>query len=321
MKPTDRPGVLLGVDVGNSKTEVAIATPAGETLSVAIGPGASPQSIGPRASWNVIRTLTFRALADAAVPVGVELSAAAYAVAGLDFAYEIEDFRAAAPASVPRRHRFLNDTFAILRSGTAGDGIAVVVGAGMNCVGVFGDRTARQPALGRMSGDWGGGAVLGEEALAAACRSADGRGSRTVLETQVPRHFGLDAPDQVVLAVHRGEIPRHRLTELAATVLGSADAGDRVCIALAHRQADEAAAIVSSVARQLSGAPVDLPIVLGGGILRANYRVLTERLHSIIGDRWPDAAVITPDVRPVIGAVLLAADLDRIEDGTGRTHR
>ena len=52
-----------------------------------------------------------------------------------------------------------NDTFAVLRAGTErGWGVAVVCGAGINCVGVSPDgRHARFPALGTITGDWGGG--------------------------------------------------------------------------------------------------------------------------------------------------------------------
>ena len=48
-----------------------------------------------------------------------------------------------------------NDTFAVLRSGTgAPAGVAVVCGAGINCVGIAPDgRAARFPALGAITGD------------------------------------------------------------------------------------------------------------------------------------------------------------------------
>ena len=52
-----------------------------------------------------------------------------------------------------------NDTFAVLRAGTeSGWGVAIVCGAGINCVGVAPDgRHVRFAALGELSGDWGGG--------------------------------------------------------------------------------------------------------------------------------------------------------------------
>src|SRR5262249_58228888 len=87
-----------------------------------------------------------------------------------------------------------NDTFAVLRAGTErGWGVAVTCGAGINCVGVSpAGRVARFPALGAITGDWGGGYDVGVAALSAAARSQDGRGPRTSLEQAVPAHFGLE---------------------------------------------------------------------------------------------------------------------------------
>ena len=71
-----------------------------------------------------------------------------------------------------------NDTFALLRAGTdAANRIAVVCGAGINCVGVSAaGEMLRFPSVGVISGDWGGGATLGTEALFLAVRAEDGRG-------------------------------------------------------------------------------------------------------------------------------------------------
>ena len=71
-----------------------------------------------------------------------------------------------------------NDTFAVLRAGTeSGWGVAIVCGAGINCVGVAPDgRLVRFAALGELSGDWGGGYDVGMAAVSAAARSEDGRG-------------------------------------------------------------------------------------------------------------------------------------------------
>ena len=105
-----------------------------------------------------------------------------------------------------------NDTFAVLRAGTArGWGVAVVCGAGINCVGVAPDgRHARFPALGAITGDWGGGYDVGMAAVYAAARSEDGRGPRTSLERAVPAHFGLETPSELAEAIHTGRIAQSR---------------------------------------------------------------------------------------------------------------
>jgi hypothetical protein len=69
--------------------------------------------------------------------------------------------------------------------------VAVVCGAGINCVGVGPDGSrVRFPALGAITGDWGGGYDVGSAALFVAARSEDGSGKYTSLEQAVPRHFG-----------------------------------------------------------------------------------------------------------------------------------
>ena len=105
--------------------------------------------------------------------------------------------------------------------------MALVCGAGMNCVGVGPDGThVRYPALGAITGDWGGGFDVGLAGLSAAARSADGRGPKTALETAVPGHFGLGTPMQVAEAIHLDGLDRQRIGELAPLVLGAAREDD-----------------------------------------------------------------------------------------------
>src|SRR5207302_6650225 len=138
-----------------------------------------------------------------------------------------------------------SDMPALLRAGTdRGWGIAVVCGGGINCLGRApggrgsNPREVRFPSLGTISGDWGGGRDIGLAALAAAARSADGRGPRTVLETAVPAHYGLSEPLEVARAVHFGQMPEVRLRELAPVVLAVSD-DDSVAAGIVRRLADE----------------------------------------------------------------------------------
>ena len=107
-------------------------------------------------------------------------------LAGVDFPAEEDALASARRAARLGASAFDvgNDTFAVLRAGTErGWGVAVMCGAGINCVGVAPDgRHARFPALGAITGDWGGGYDVGLAAVSAAARSEDGRGPRTSLE-------------------------------------------------------------------------------------------------------------------------------------------
>ncbi|NED81389.1 ATPase, partial [Streptomyces sp. SID11233] len=87
-------------------------------------------------------------------------------------------------------------------------------------------RTARFPAIGKISGDWGGGGGLAEEALWFAARAEDGRGEPTALARELPAHFGLDSMYALIEAFHRGRLAYGRRHELNPVLFSTAAAGD-----------------------------------------------------------------------------------------------
>ena len=138
-----------------------------------------------------------------------------------------------------------NDTLAVLRAGTErGWGVAIVCGAGINCVGVAPDgRQVRFPALGRITGDWGGGYDVGLEALWVAARSEDGRGPRTSLEQRGPAPLRRSTrPLALAEEIHAGRIAQRRMIELAPVVFAEA-ADDAVAAGIVHQLAAEIVAL------------------------------------------------------------------------------
>src|SRR3954470_23997111 len=183
--------VVIAIDGGNSKTDILLVDGHGAVLGQARGVGASPQNVSLTRSMDTVEQLLLEAGAPASPPFGTHT--VAY-LAGADLPKEEEALeRAFAERGWSPSIVVNNDTFALLRAGTpTGVGVAVVCGAGINCVGVAGDgRVHRFPALGRISGDSGGGRRLGGEALWWAVRADDGRGPRTELLPAVLSHFGV----------------------------------------------------------------------------------------------------------------------------------
>ena len=180
---------VIAVDGGASKTHLALLARDGELLELVRGPESSPQNLGLERALGVLDRLFEQA---GAKPGEAEI--AQLNMSGVDFPSEERELREAIEARRwAKRVEVDNDTFAVLRAGTErGWGVAVVCGTGINCVGVAEDgRHARFPALGSITGDWGGGSDVGNAALAAAARSQDGRGPKTSLEHAVPAHFGV----------------------------------------------------------------------------------------------------------------------------------
>ncbi|MEU4032506.1 N-acetylglucosamine kinase [Streptomyces collinus] len=310
---------VLAIDAGNSKTDVAVVTSAGEVLATARGGGFRPPAVGVGPAMDALAEPVGRALADAGLPAVSHVSAC---LANADLPVEEEQLATALHArawggSVEVR----NDTFAILRAGVAEPrGVAVVCGAGINCVGMRPDgRTARFPAIGRISGDWGGGWGLAEEALWHAARAEDGRGGPTALAGTLPAHFGLPSMYALIEALHLGHVEHDRRHELTPVLFATAAAGDPVARSLVDRLAEEVATMATVALTRLDLLAEETPVLLGGSVLTAGHARLDDGVRDLLAARAPKADVRVVTAGPVLGAALLG--LDRLGAGAAAQAR
>ena len=187
--------------------------------------------------------------------------------------------------------------------------MALICGEGINGVAVAPDgRAARFAGIGDLSGDWGGGHGLGQEALAAAIRGRDGRGPRTALERVVAEQFGERTPEAVMLAMYQERIPERRLSELAPAVFATAESGDRVAVQLVDRLVAELAGMALALMRRLHIVRRETAIVLAGGVFATGSRRFHDGLAVAIAAGAPRARLIRLTEPPVLGAALLGLD-------------
>ena len=310
------PGGVLAVDAGNSKTDVALVAADGTVLGAARGGGFQPPLVGIDAAVEVVARIVEEAVADAGLTAGaaggaplVEHTSAC--LANADLPVEEQQLEAAVHArGWARSTKVANDTFAILRAGVDEPrGVAVVCGAGINCVGMLPDgRTARFPAIGKISGDWGGGSGLAEEALWYAARAEDGRGGPTALAATLPAHFGLDSMYALIEALHLERIPAARKYELTPVLFATSDAGDPVARSILDRQADEIVALATVALGRLGLLDEEADVVLGGGVMAARNPYLMDTLGERLTARAPKARPHVVTAPPVLGAALLGLD-------------
>ena len=203
-----------------------------------------------------------------------------------------------------------NDSFAVLRAGTERSwGIGVVCGYGTNCSGVAPDgRVTRFPAIGPVSGDFGGGIELGTLSLWHAIRDEDGRGSSTTLRSLVPAHFGMRRPSQVMQALYLGTLDTHRLTELTPLLFRAARRGDAIARDLVWRQADEIVSMATVAIRRLRLRTLDVEVILGGGVFRSGWPAFLERIEAGIHAVASDASIRVLDAPPVVGAAVIGLE-------------
>ncbi|MBU4216149.1 MAG: N-acetylglucosamine kinase [Actinobacteria bacterium] len=301
-----RPGVLVAVDGGGSKTDAVALGRDGRLLGYARGPRSSPQLIGLAPAVEVIDDLVTRVAADAPV------DATHLYLSGLDLPVEIRALEHAV-ADRPWARSGLhadNDLFALLRAGTGEpDAAAVVCGTGINALAVRADgEVARFAALGAISGDWGGGGSLGSSALWFAARAVDGRGEPTALVEAVPRALGVASIPQLIEDLHLGFLEDYVLASLAPLVLRLAREGDDVAGSIVDRLAREVATMAVAALRRLGLDQREVPVVLGGGVLTSGDVRLLGQVRTLLAAEAPHAVPVVIDAAPIVGASRLVLE-------------
>jgi N-acetylglucosamine kinase-like BadF-type ATPase len=292
--------IVLGVDGGNSKTELLAASLDGELVAHTRGPGNNVHFAGVEATVDFLGRLVAEAGVDVPAAHGV------FYLCGVDVPADRDGLTSAlARTSWLDRASVDNDVFGLLRAGTdEGDAVAVVCGAGINCAGRSADgRVARYPSLGWESGDWGGSVMLGREVLFLAARAEDGRGEPTVLSDLVREHFGLPVAE-VGEAVRYRRIPVARLGELAPAVVRASEEDDAVARQLVERLADEVVLMAARALADLGLTESGAPVLLGGGMLRSGTGRLYEEVVARLARAAAKARPTPVPEPPVLGAAL-----------------
>ncbi|HEX3291059.1 MAG TPA: BadF/BadG/BcrA/BcrD ATPase family protein [Gaiella sp.] len=298
--------LLLGVDGGNTKTVAVVVAEEGAVLGS--GRGGCGDIHNARGAAAAVEQIAHAATAalDAAGVGAADLGAAAFSLAGADWP---EDFthlhgelrRRLALAEDPE---IVNDAVGGLRCGSDDMvGVAVVIGtysaiAGRNAqgdlfhLGFWPDST--------------GAHALGSQALAAIWRHMLGLGPATsLLERALARWEAADAEGLLhVLTRIDGAAEETEAASFAEAVLDEAEGGDRIAQTIVQTVAGRMGDYARVCAERTGQLGAPFPLVLCGSVLRHPSPLL----RSVLLSRVPHAEPVFPDLEPVAGAVLLAAD-------------
>lgn len=305
-------GAVLALDAGNSKTDVAVIADDGQVLGSARGPGFVPHIERADVAMTRLHQLVERAAIDAGLGEATGMVQHVSAcLANVDLPVEQRLLEEAVAARAwGATSAVFNDTYALLRAGLdEPHGVAVICGAGINCTGRSNDgREVRFAAVGRISGDWGGGGFLWSEAMWWAARAEDGRGPDTALRGALPAHFDLASMEALIEAVHLGELAPERWAEMTPLLFEVAADGDPIAGDVVRRQAEEVVDLAVAALTRLDLLDQPTPVVLGGGVLTAGHRMLLDGIDEQLASRAPKAFTRIVTVPLVVGAGLLGLD-------------
>ncbi|KAK9915861.1 hypothetical protein WJX75_005370 [Coccomyxa subellipsoidea] len=202
-----------------------------------------------------------------------------------------------------------NDSVIALSCGTGGpsSGCVLIIGTGTIALGIGPDgEHVRASGWGPAFLDGGSGYDIGQRALAAVARAADGRGPRTELVAATCRHCGVERAEDL-LGWAYSEPGWARIAALAPAVLQCAEEGDSVAFRIVTGAANEAVRAAVTIAERSRLKGHRFKLVLSGGLLSEDspfLDVVREGLKLAL----PSAEVVHPRVQPAHGAALLIQD-------------
>ncbi|MEP7291313.1 MAG: BadF/BadG/BcrA/BcrD ATPase family protein [Chloroflexota bacterium] len=192
-----------------------------------------------------------------------------------------------------------------LAGATAGQpGITLIVGTGSSCYGRnAADEGWRSGGWGYIIDDYGSGFYLGQKALEAIIRAADGRNAPTALTAPCLEALGISDLNALTHRIYYPRLDHTGIAALAPIVVQVAEE-DAIAHEIIERGCDELALMVAATTHQL-GLPDDVLVVPVGslGTINEYYRqALEDAIHRVL----PQAR-IRPAIAPaVFGAAFLA---------------
>jgi N-acetylglucosamine kinase-like BadF-type ATPase len=297
--------LLLGVDGGNTKTHALVTAGDGTLLGTGDGGTADIHNADdPELAIAEIAGACLDALR-AAGAAADDLAAAGFSLAGADYPEDFQLLSAGLRArlGLGQDPVIVNDAVGALRCGTD-DSVGVAAVLGTYCAVAGRNADGELFHLGFWP-DSTGAHMLGSEALASIWRHMIGLGPATsLLDRALERWQCADADELLYAFTRLGGLPESEPGRFADAVLDEADAGDAGALGIVETAGTRLGDYARVCALRTGQAGRPFPLVLCGGVLRHPSELLRASIH----ERVPEATSVYPEIEPVIGALLLAAD-------------
>lgn len=310
---------LLGVDVGNSKTHALITDLSGTVLGFGETGCGSYEVLGLEGMAKALHQVTHEAKTDAGIEL-THIDGMGFGIAGYDWPAEkgimIEAIEA---LGIHAPYGYVNDAVIGLLAGSeAGWGIAVDAGTGNNVRGRDQHgRIGRITGNGALFGEIGGAAEMVWQAQIAVTYAWTKRGPKTRLTNLFLDYAKVHDEEALIEGLAMEEI--NLSPAIARDIFQLAADGDLVASNIITFCAKELALNVNAVVNQLNLQEQSFDIVLIGSVFQAGEMYISP-FRETIQKFAPQANLIALSVPPVVGAVMLAAEVIHHRNDTFRTQ-
>ncbi|HSR70197.1 MAG TPA: BadF/BadG/BcrA/BcrD ATPase family protein [Acidobacteriota bacterium] len=303
----------MGIDGGASRTVCLVADLNGAILGRGRGGPSNYHKCGLYAAKVSVRD----ALASALLAAGrrvEDVEVVCAGLAGVARPLDRELFSRAFAELARKARLILEDDARVALAGATENrpGIIVICGTGSIAMGMDGrGGRARAGGWGHLLGDEGSGYDIARRGLAAALKSADGRGPSTSLRQKIRRELYLDSLQDLIPVLYGERVTPDRIASLFPLVLEAAEEGDQVSRRLLREAASELIDSVAAVSRQLHLDDSEPLLISASGGAWQSADMLRKEFLDLLPRRLPQARFQQALRSPEEGAVLLAlAELD-----------
>lgn len=290
--------LVLGIDGGGTKTDLALANLDGEILDrVEAGPASLRNTGVDKSCEHILKG--FKNL-----PVKGELVSSFVGLPAFQEEYSdqkgyIEKYLS---KGIPGEITVGSDQLVAFKSGTdERSGIVVIAGTG-GVVRGFAKETAKASGWGYF-GDEGSAFWAGIKAYRAITKELDGRGPKTKITEMVFNRWEISSGDELNKIIYKN--PMDKIPELSILVDYAQRNGDELAEKILLKAAKELSLSTKNVVNKLN-LKGSFPLVAVGGMFKSNF--LKNKFSEKIRRFAPQVKIKKPDSKPVYGAVKLALE-------------
>lgn len=306
-------GLILGVDAGNSKTLAFVSTADGCIQGVGRSGCGDIHSVkDAKTALHEVKMAIDEAMVMAHAPLQ-DIDAGAFSMAGADWPEDYNLIRSFIDVQgFARNYVVVHDSIGGLRAGTPnGHGVSVILGTGVAIGAHWRERTWHSSFWTRALDTAG----LEDDIYNAILGAQLNHSPATSLTDVFLSMQKKESVEEFIHALTRREnpefIPRSTMMKV---LLDEAANGDAVALHIVQRYAKRCANYALTAASHVNIRREDeFLLVFSGGLLRHPSKLFKVLISEMIQVHYPNAVPIMSDYQPVIGALLLGFDIQKIQ--------
>jgi N-acetylglucosamine kinase-like BadF-type ATPase len=300
---------LIGIDVGGTKTECAVADLKGKILVKETSTSSNYLIAGADKTALLLFTLIAKSLKK----LNGDFAEIQNVVIGVAGAGRTHDARHLEKSLIKYAHskklkfssvHIVSDAMIAIQGAFAGHpGCILISGTGSIIFGI--DRHGkihRVGGFGRLIGDEGSGYSIGRKAVQEVSKVLDGRGKETLITKLIIDKMKISSANSLINKIYNND---YDIASLAPVLISAAEKNDRLAINILEQEAEELVQHIKAIMKKMK--VKKLKVAFSGSLITNNnvyLKILTKKIKTSL----PNISITKPELSPVEGAILMAKE-------------